>query len=113
MGDSRAWFDLDLDELQKGLGKRPHPTRAPRLLRLAGPLRSGGRQNFHGTVICSFVPVCFSPRPASPPMRRAKTDVRRFHNQTPAQRASEIWPSVGRARRIFETGRSQSRGPLE
>jgi hypothetical protein len=23
VGDSRAWFDLDLDELQKGLGKRP------------------------------------------------------------------------------------------
>src|SRR5437667_6165701 len=23
IGDSRVWFDLDLDELQKGLGKRP------------------------------------------------------------------------------------------
>ena len=23
MGDSRAWFDSDLDELQQGLGKRP------------------------------------------------------------------------------------------
>src|SRR5438105_684133 len=23
IGDSRAWYDLDLDELQKGLGKRP------------------------------------------------------------------------------------------
>ena len=23
IGDSRGWFDLDLDELQKGLGKRP------------------------------------------------------------------------------------------
>ena len=23
IGDSRGWYDLDLDELQKGLGKRP------------------------------------------------------------------------------------------
>src|SRR5438128_7364865 len=23
VGDSRAWFDLDLDELERGLGKRP------------------------------------------------------------------------------------------
>src|SRR5256714_14922127 len=23
IGDSRAWFDVDLDEFQKGLGKRP------------------------------------------------------------------------------------------
>src|SRR5438093_9436967 len=29
IGDSRGWFDLDLDELQEGLGKRP--------LQLAGP----------------------------------------------------------------------------
>ncbi|PYK69857.1 MAG: hypothetical protein DME44_13430 [Verrucomicrobia bacterium] len=29
IGDSRGWFDLDLDELQKGLGKRP--------VQLAGP----------------------------------------------------------------------------
>src|SRR5437870_6156482 len=29
IGDSRGWFDLDLDELQKGLGKRPVQLAAP------------------------------------------------------------------------------------
>ena len=89
MGDSRAWFDLDLDELQKGLGKRPIQ------LAIAGstawPVLSdlADDENFHGTVICSFVPGLFFAPPASPPMQVSEKYVRRFHNQTPAQRAGE------------------------
>src|SRR3954466_5216357 len=51
VGDSRAWFDLDLDELQKGLGKRPIQ------LAMAGstawPVLSdlAGDKDFHGTII--------------------------------------------------------------
>jgi transposase len=89
MGDSRAWFDLDLDELQKGLGKRPVQ------LAIAGstvwPVLSdlAADENFHGTIICSFVPGLFFAPPASPPMQVSEKYVRRFHNQTPAQRAGE------------------------
>ena len=89
MGDSRAWFDLDLDELQKGLGKRPVQ------LAIAGstvwPVLSdlADDENFHGTIICSFVPGLFFAPPDSPPMQVSKTYVKRFHNQTPAQRAGE------------------------
>jgi len=89
IGDSRAWFDLDLDELQKGLGKRPVQLAAggtcgfPMLADLAND------ENFHGTIICSIVPRLFFAPPGSPPMERGEKVVKRFRNQTLAQRASQ------------------------
>jgi hypothetical protein len=89
IGDSRGWFDLDLDELQKGLGKRP--------VQLAGPgscpypvlADLTNDETFHGTIICSFTPRLFMAPPGSPPMERAEKNVRRSRTQTPAQRASQ------------------------
>ncbi len=89
IGDSRAWFDVDLDEFQKGLGKRPiqlamaGSTALPALSDLAND------KNFHGTIICSVVPHLFFAPPGTPPMEHAEKGVKRFHNQTPAQRVSE------------------------
>ena len=89
IGDSRAWFDVDLDELQKGLSKRPiqlamgGSTAWPVLADLAN------NKNFHGTIICSVVPHLFFAPTGSPPMDHAEKGVKRFHNQTPAQRVSE------------------------
>jgi hypothetical protein len=89
IGDSRGWYDLDLDELQKGLGKRPVQLAMgggcayPVLADLASD------KNFHGTVICSVVPRLFVAPPGSPPMERAEKAVRRSHTQTLAQRASQ------------------------
>src|SRR5436305_4164531 len=89
IGDSRGWYDLDLDELQKGLGKRPVQLAMggscayPVLADLAND------NNFHGTVICSVVPRLFVAPPGSPPMDRAEKTVRRSHTQTLAQHASE------------------------
>ena len=89
IGDSRAWFDLDLDELQKGLGKRPVQLAAggscayPVLADLANDER------FHGTIICSVVPRMFFAPPGSPPMERSEKAVRRYHTQTLAQRVSQ------------------------
>jgi hypothetical protein len=89
VGDSRAWFDLDLDELQKGLGKRPVQLAMggscayPVLADLAND------ENFHGTIICSVVPRLFVAPPGTPPMERAEKAVRRSHTQTLAQRASQ------------------------
>jgi hypothetical protein len=89
IGDSRGWYDLDLDELQKGLGKRPVQLAMggscayPVLAELAND------ENFHGTVICSIVPRLFVAPPGTPPMQNAEKAVRRFHTQTPAQRASQ------------------------
>jgi transposase len=89
IGDSRGWYDLDLDELQKGLGKRPIQLAMggscayPVLADLADD------KSFHGTIICSFVPRLFFAPPGSPPMERGEKAVRRFHSQTPAQHASQ------------------------
>jgi len=89
IGDSRAWFDVDLDEFQKGLGKRPiqlamaGSTVLPALDDLAND------KNFHGTIICSVVPRLFVAPPGTPPMDRAEKAVRRSHTQTPAQRVSQ------------------------
>ena len=89
IGDSRGWFDLDLDVIEKGLGKRPVQ------LAMGGscayPVLSdlANDKNFHGTVICSVVPRLFLAPPGTPPMDRAEKAVRRSHTQTPAQRASQ------------------------
>ena len=89
IGDSRGWFDLDLDELEKGLGKRPIQLAMggscayPVLADLAND------ENFHGTIICSIVPRLFFAPPGTPPMERGEKAVRRLHTQTPAQRASQ------------------------
>src|SRR6184192_1397535 len=89
IGDSRGWFDLDLDELQKGLGKRAVQLAMgggcgyPVLADLADD------KTFHGTIICSFAPWLFFAPPGTPPMERGEKAVRRSHTQTPAQRASQ------------------------
>ena len=89
IGDSRGWFDLDLDELQKGLGKRPVQLAMgggcayPMLADLAKD------ESFHGTIICSIVPRLFFAPPGAPPMEFAEKAVKRSHSQTPAQRASQ------------------------
>lgn len=89
IGDSRGWFDLDLDELQKGLGKRPVQLAMgggcayPMLADLAKD------ESFHGTIICSVVPRLFFAPPGTPPMEFAEKAVKRSHSQTPAQRASQ------------------------
>ena len=89
IGDSRGWYDLDLDELQKGLGKRPVQ------LAMGGgcgyPVLADlvDDKSFHGTIICSFVPRLFFAPPGTPPMERGEKAVRRSHTQTPAQRVSQ------------------------
>src|SRR5436305_8194101 len=91
IGDSRGWYDLDLDELQKGLGKRPVQLAMgggcgyPVLADLAND------KTFHGTIICSFVPWLFFAPPGTPPMERGEKAVRRSHTQTPAQCASQYF----------------------
>lgn len=87
VGDSRALFDLDLDELEEGFGKRPiqlaqlGSTAFPFLTDLAND------PSFHGTILCSVVPRLFFAPPGSPPMKNAEKAVHRRQTQTLAQRA--------------------------
>ena len=89
IGDSRAWFDLDLDELQQGLGKRPVQLAAPGSCAYPVLEDLTNDERFHGTIICSILPRLFFAPPGSPPMQRSEKAVRRYHTQTLAQRASQ------------------------
>ncbi len=86
IGDSRAHFDLDLDELERGLGRRPLQLAIdgscayPILADLASDER------FHGTVICSVVPLMFF-APGGPLIANSEDALKRYHTRTWAQRS--------------------------
>ena len=87
VGESRPLFDLDLDEMEKGLGKRPVQ------LALAGscpyPVLAelASDERFHGTIICSIVPGMFL-APGGPLLETSEKALKRYRSQTPAQRLS-------------------------
>ncbi|HET7534936.1 MAG TPA: hypothetical protein VFJ90_00680, partial [Candidatus Didemnitutus sp.] len=87
IGDSRPFFDLDLDALQQGLGRRPIQ------LALAGSCCYPILQNladdpkFHGTIICSVVPGMYL-APGGPLLENSNLALKRYRNRTVAQRAS-------------------------
>src|SRR3989440_6147361 len=70
IGDSRGGYDVDLDEFERGLGKRP--------IQLAGGGMCGfpvledlaKDETFHGTIICSIVPRLFFAPPGTFPFQR-------------------------------------------
>jgi hypothetical protein len=89
IGDSRAWFDSDLDELERGLGSRP--VQLAQAGSCAFPVLQdlANDENFHGTIICSIVPLMFF-APGGPLVENAEKAVKRYHTQTLAQRASQF-----------------------
>jgi len=88
VGDSRPLFDLDLAELEKGLGKRP--LQLAQAGSCAFPVLNDlvNDKTFHGTIVCSIVPALFFAPPDSFPMKESEKAVRRGQTQTYAQRAS-------------------------
>jgi hypothetical protein len=86
IGDSRPLFDLDLDQLEQGLGQRPVQ------LALAGscayPVLAdlAADEKFHGTIICSIVPGMWL-APRGPLVETSQTALKRYHTWTWAQRA--------------------------
>lgn len=87
IGDSRPWFDLDLDELEKGLGRRPVQLAIPGSCAYPVLEDLANDPRFHGTVICSVVPIMFF-APGGPLIENSQRAIRRYHTWTPAQRAS-------------------------
>ena len=89
VGDSRPWFDCDLDELQRGLGSRP--LQLAQAGSCAFPVFDDlvKDENFHGTIICSVVPIMFF-APGGPLLEPSQKAVKRYHNQTLAQAASHL-----------------------
>jgi hypothetical protein len=85
IGDSRPLFDLDLDELAKGLGSRPIQ------LALAGSCAYPNLEElinderFRGTIICSIVPGMFF-APGGPLLKNAEDALKRYRERTIAHR---------------------------
>lgn len=88
IGDSRAWFDVDLDEVERGLGKRPVQLAQPGACPFPVLEDLAKDEKFHGTIICSILPRIYFAPPGSPPMDRAQKAVQRYYGQTLAQRVS-------------------------
>jgi len=87
IGDSRAWFDLDLDEIEQGLGRRPVQLAIPGSCAYPVLADLADDKSFHGTVICSVVPIMYF-APAGPPLSNAMNAINRRLKQTVAQKAS-------------------------
>jgi len=87
IGDSRAWFDLDLDEIEHGLNRRPVQLAIPGSCAYPVLADLADDKNFRGTVICSVVPLMFF-APGGPPLKNAMDAINRRKAQTVAQRAS-------------------------
>ncbi len=87
VGDSRAWFDSDLEELERGLGSRPVQLAQPGSCAYPVLEDLANDEHFHGTIICSIVPRMFF-APGGPLVENARKAVKRYHTQTLAQRAS-------------------------
>jgi hypothetical protein len=87
VGDSRPLFDLDLDALEQGLGKRPLQ------LALAGSCAYPVLENladdeqFRGTVICSIVPGMIL-APGGPLMENSLKAIKRYRRASLAHRTS-------------------------
>lgn len=87
IGDSRAWFDLDLDEIEGGLGRRPVQLAIPGSCAYPVLADLADDKNFHGTVICGVVPIMFF-APGGPLIKNSMDAINRRRMQTIAQRAS-------------------------
>ena len=87
IGDSRALFDLDLDALEQGLGRRPVQ------LALVGSCAYPVLENlandetFRGTVIASLIPGMWMMPPPAPPYQNSLRALKRYEGRTLSQRA--------------------------
>jgi hypothetical protein len=89
VGDSRPVFDLDLDELEHGLGKRPVQLALPGSCAYPVLANLANDESFHGTIICSIVPGMFF-APGGPLVETSEKALSRYRKQTPAQRVSHL-----------------------
>ena len=87
IGDSRPWFDIDLDQFEKGYGQRPIQLAIPGSCAYPVLADLAADANFKGTVLCSVVPALFM-APMGPPVEHAEKAVKRHYQQTVAQRWS-------------------------
>ncbi len=89
VGDSRPLFDMDLDALEQGLGHRPIQLAMPGSCAYPVLADLANDESFHGTVICSVVPLMFF-APGGPLVENAEHGLKRYHKDTWAQRTGQL-----------------------
>lgn len=89
VGDSRAHFDLDLDELEKGLGSRPIQLALDGSCPYPVFADLANDESFHGTVIASLVPGMWL-APGGPLLKNSERALERYRQQTWAQRSGHV-----------------------
>jgi len=87
IGDSRAIFDMDLNELEQGLGKRPIQLAMPGSCAYPVLEDLANDLTFHGTVLCSIVPGMWMAPPPAPPYQNGLEGLKRMRNRTMAHRS--------------------------
>jgi hypothetical protein len=85
IGDSRPFFDLDLDQLERGLGQRPVQLALPGSGAYPILADLAADQRFHGTVICSIVPGMFM-APGGPLIEHSEQALKRYRTWNLSQR---------------------------
>jgi hypothetical protein len=87
IGDSRALFDMDLDALEQGLGRRP--VQLALVGSCAYPILDNlaNDETFHGTVIASLIPGMWMVPPPAPPYKNSLHALKRYRDRTVAHRA--------------------------
>jgi len=86
IGDSRAIFDMDLNELEKGFGQRPIQLAMPGSCAYPVLEDLANDPTFHGTILCSIVPGMWVAPPPSPPYQNGLKGLQRYRTRTVAQR---------------------------
>jgi len=86
VGDSRPLFDLDLDGLESGLGRRPIQLALPGSCAFPVLADLAADPTYRGTVICSIVPLMFF-APGGPLVENSEKALKRYHRWTLAQRS--------------------------
>lgn len=92
IGDSRPLFDLDLNELERGLGRRPIQLALPGSCAYPVLADLANDEKFRGTVICSIVPLMFF-APGGPLVENSEKALKRYHTWSLAQRSGH-WLGV-------------------
>ncbi|MBS0660034.1 MAG: hypothetical protein JSR82_17485 [Verrucomicrobia bacterium] len=86
VGDSRAWFDLDLDVMQASLGQRPIQLALPGSCGYPVLAELADDPKFHGRVVASFVPGMWL-APGGPLLENSNKALKRYRDWNLAQRA--------------------------
>ena len=89
IGDSRPLFDMDLDVLEQGLGQRPVQLSMPGTCAYPVLADLAADERFHGTVICSVVPLMFF-APGGPLVENSEMALKRYHKGSLAQRSGQV-----------------------